>query len=244
MSIRRLSYHPVEPDASPRESVLNRLLDPIDRLSETVYTVLIALVFTLAYRIFKFGGETGPDFYSGYSLELFFAILGAAMAWGIIDGIMYALMEVFQRSERHRLLAEIQTADTHETGLEIIADELDFILEPITGDDQRQALYVDILNHLRAGQPQAIGLQREDVYGALGSVLVAVVAITPSLLPFLLLPQNTALAIRISNMISFVVLFAAGYSWGRHAGTSPWKTGLLLVVFGLLMVLIAIPLGG
>lgn len=243
MAIRRTARRP-QPDATPKESFLGRLLDPIDRLSETVYTVLIALVFTLAYRIFMFGGETGPDFSSGYSLELFFAILGAAMAWGIIDGIMYALMEVFQRSERHRLLDQIQAAGADGEALEVIADELDFILEPITGEDQRQALYQDILDHLRVGQPQAVGLQREDLFGALGSVLVAVVAITPSLLPFLLLPHDTALAIRISNIISFVVLFAAGYSWGKHAGSSPWKTGLLLAFFGLLMVLIAIPLGG
>lgn len=243
MSIRR-SVRQAKPNATPRESLIDRLLDPIDRLSETVYTVLIALIFTLAYRIFHFGGETGPDFSSGYGTELFFAILGAAVAWGVIDGIMYAMMEVFARSERHGLLYEIQSADAEETAVSVIADELDFILEPITSDDQRQALYLDILSHLREGRPQAVGLQREDVFGALGSVLIAVSAITPSLLPFLLLPANTALAIRISNVVSFVVLFGAGYRWGQYTGTSPWKTGLILAGVGLLMVLIAIPLGG
>ena len=53
-----------------------------------------------------------------------------------------------------------------------------------------------------------------------------------------------ALAIRVSNVVSFVVLFIAGYQWGKHTGANPWRTGLLLFAVGAIMVLIAIPLGG
>ncbi|NJN53961.1 MAG: hypothetical protein HC804_03905 [Anaerolineae bacterium] len=120
---------------------------------------------------------------------MFFAILGVIAIWGAIDGVMYALTEVFQRGERHRLLQYVQTADKEETAVDAIADELDFILEPITNEDQRYNLYHDILAHLRQAEPQDVGLQREDVVGGLTSVLVSVIVVLPSLMPLLLLPK-------------------------------------------------------
>ncbi|MFO7682326.1 MAG: hypothetical protein R6X34_19980 [Chloroflexota bacterium] len=52
------------------------MLDPIYRLSETVYSVLIALIFTLAYRILMLNDDPGLSFSSGYGIDLFAAILG------------------------------------------------------------------------------------------------------------------------------------------------------------------------
>ena len=56
--------------------------------------------------------------------------------------------------------------------------------------------------------------------------------------------KRQALAIRLSNVVSFIVLFAAGYEWGRYTGMSPWRTGLLVMGVGALLVAVAIPLGG
>ena len=157
---------------------------------------------------------------------------------------MYALTEVFQRGERHRLLQYVQTAVKEETAVSAIADELDFILEPITNEDQRYNLYHDILAHLRQAEPQEVGLQREDVVGGLTSILVSVIVVLPSLMPLLLLPKNTALAIQISNIISVIVIFGTGYSWGKHTDTNPWKMGLILASVCLSLVLVAILIGG
>lgn len=230
-------------DRAPRESFLGLLLDPIDTLTETIYSVLMAMAVTVAYRVFMFA-DSGSSFSGDYGTRLAFAMLGGALAWGIIDGMLYAVLEVLQRGERLRLLQYIQTAETEESAVAVVAQELDFILEPITSDRQRRMLYLDILEHLRDGHPQPVRLQRGDLLGALASVLVAVVAVLPSLVPFVLLPRDTALAIRLSNVVSFVVLFGAGYSWGKHTYTNPWRTGLFLATFGLVMVLIAILLGG
>ncbi|NTU78396.1 MAG: hypothetical protein HGA45_03175 [Chloroflexales bacterium] len=80
--------------------------------------------------------------------------------------------------------------------------------------------------------------------GALGCVLVAIIAVLPSLVPFVLLRHNYAFAVRVSNVVSFIVLFGAGHSWGKHTDASPWRTRLLLVAVGVMMVAVAIPLGG
>lgn len=231
-------------NSTPKESFLGRLLDPIDRLSESIFSILILLTFTLAFRIIKLGADPNQPLPSTYINELLIGAAGATLAWGIIDGIMYALMALFERGERHRLLRQLQAATSEEEGVQVVADELDHILEPITGEQQRRALYQDVVDHLRDGQPQPVGLTREDVAGGFGSVLVAVIAVLPSFAPLLILYNNPALAIRVSNVVSFVVLFIFGYQWGKYTGASPWKTGLLLASIAAVMVLIAIPLGG
>ncbi len=230
--------------ATPKESFLGRLLDPIDRLSESIFSILILLTFTLAFRIIKLGADPTQPIPNTYVNELLIGAAGATLAWGIIDGIMYALMALFERGERHRLLHQLQSTHSDEEGIQIVANELDYILEPITGEQQRQMLYQDVLEHLREGAAQPVRLTRADLAGGFGSVLVAVIAVLPSFVPFLLFYNNPALAIRASNVVSFVVLFGLGYQWGKYTGANPWRTGLLLAAVAVIMVLIAIPLGG
>jgi len=225
-------------------NVLGEFLDPIDALFTIFFSILFALLFTLSYGILIYHGIISSSFVNGYGQELFVTILGAVTAWGIIDGVLYVLGGVLARSERYRLLQYVQTSDSEEEAATAIAYELDFILEPITSDEQRHALYHDIRAYLSQAEPQAVGIQREDVLGGVATVLLSVVVVLPSLLPLLLLPDNTALAIRISNVVSFVVIFAAGYSWGLHTDTNPWKVGLLLSSVCLAMVLVAMLLGG
>lgn len=236
---QRRKHRPV-----PDNSLLGSLLDPIDRLAETIYSVLILLTFTLAFRIFKLGGAPDPSDPGVAMTELFVAALGATVAWGLIDGLMHVLLEIFQRGERHRLLQLIQTAESERAGVAVIAEELDYVLEPIADESDRTALYHSVFARLQASQPRPVGIKRSDLAGALGCVIVSVLAVLPSLLPLILIRSDPNLAIRVSNSVSFVVLFIAGYRWGQYTGADPLRTGLLLVVVAVLMVAIAIPLGG
>lgn len=220
------------------------MLDPIDELSQVIYSILILLTFTLAFRIFKLQSGIGIHLEYEQVRELLFAAIGATIAWGIIDGLMYVLTSVFARNEKQRLLLAVQSAPTDEEAVAVIATELDFTLEPITTEGKRQALYADVLDTLRESRPQNIGLKREDVAGGLGTLLVALVAVIPSLLPFVLIPNSAFLALRVSNIVSFIVLFISGWRWGRRTHSSPLLSGLTLVLAGAVMVLIAIPLGG
>lgn len=226
----------------PSEGFLDHLLDPIDRLAETIYSILILLTFTLAFRIIKL--EPGEVVSADYVNELLIAAFLAILAWGIIDGIVYVLTEVLERGEKHRVLWYIQSADTEEEAIKAVHDEIGFVLEPITGETQRRQLYLDVIDHLRESKPQPVRLKRADFTGALACVFVAVAVVLPSMLPFVVLRHDYALAIRVSNVISFAMLFYAGYEWGKYTNANRWKTGLVLVGVGVLLVAIAIPLGG
>jgi len=71
-----------------------------------------------------------------------------------------------------------------------------------------------------------------------------VVACTiPASLPFMVV-DDAYVALRLSNGLLLVMLFLVGYSWGRFANTSRWIAGLVFLVIGLLLVALAIALGG
>jgi hypothetical protein len=223
---------------------LESLIDPIDWLSETTFSILIFLTFTLAYWMIGFSGVPKETITPAEVNELLIGALGAVVAWGLIDGIMYALFAVFERGERHRLLDDVQAARTNDEALEIIADDMDYLLEPIVGEEDRQALYGNILVQLQKSTPRKVGLKREDLTVALAHVLVAILAVIPSTIPFVVLRDNVALALRISIILSFVMLFIAGFRWGSYTGASPWKTGLLLMSVAVALVVVALLLGG
>jgi VIT1/CCC1 family predicted Fe2+/Mn2+ transporter len=228
----------------PQIRFLDSLIDPIDWLSETIFSILIFLLYILAFGIIMLSRAPQAAISQADVTDLLIGALGAVLAWGMIDGIMYALFSVFERSEKRRMLENIQASNTTEEALEIIADNMDYLLEPITGENERKALYSSILIHLKESTPQNIGVKREDITSALGHVLVAFMAVIPSIIPLFLFRNDYDLAIRISIIVSFIVLFVSGFLWGRYAGTSPWKTGLLIMSIAMILVLIAFLLEG
>jgi VIT1/CCC1 family predicted Fe2+/Mn2+ transporter len=157
--------------------------------------------------------------------------------------VISVLTSVAERGEKQRMIRAIQRAPDEQTALAAVADELDSTLEPVTDDAERQELYRVVLSRLRDNEPKVEGVEREDVYAAIGLVILAIVATLPVVIP-LLFSKDPFVALRASNLIAITMLFVAGYLWARHAGVNPVKTGLLLAGIGLVMVLVAIPLGG
>ena len=213
----------IKPRRLPEDSFLGNFLDPIDRLSETLFALMIMLSFTLAIRFSLLADGSQAPVSAEYVDGLVITMLTAIVGWGAIDGIMYALLSVFDRGEKQRLLVRIQTAATPDEGIEAIAEKLDPILEPITGADQRQLLYEDLLAHLSDSRPKPVRIRRDDLIGAVGCVLVAVIAVLPSLAPFVFLPGDLMLALRVSTLVSFGMLFAAGWGYGHYSRMNPGR---------------------
>lgn len=228
---------------SARESLLARLLDPIDRLVEGIYSVLIVLTFTLAARaIHSYSAPVDAEDWQ-MALQLFVAAAGCAAAWGLIDGAMYVLTCAFERGKDRRLYRLVRSAAGDEEGIAALADELDDDLSPLADEAERRRIYAALLQRLRLAPPPPTGIEKADLAGGLGTFLVAVSAAIPVLLP-LLLPLSAELRVRASNIVAFAMLFLMGYRWAQYAGGSPLRTGLLLAILGAIMVLVAIPLGG
>jgi hypothetical protein len=62
-----------------------------------------------------------------------------------------------------------------------------------------------------------VRVRRDDLIRAVGCVLVAVRPVLPSLAPFVLLRGDFMLALRVSNLVLFGMLFAAGRGYGYYS---------------------------
>ena len=82
-----------------------------------------------------------------------------------------------------------------------------------------------------------------DVLGAIAVFLLVFLSTFPLVPPFVLV-QEAHRALRISNGIALVLLFACGWYLGRHAGGRPWLGGLLMLFVGVTLVWATIALGG
>jgi hypothetical protein len=221
-----------------------KFIDPIDWLSETIFSIMIVLIFTLAYRIFSISPAAGSATSSESATTLLLGILGAVSAWGFIDGSIYAILSFFEREESDRFLWEIREAKTEAEKVEVVLNEFGEMFEPITDEHHRDALYLAILQSIKSTPVEKNRLSRDDLGAAFTHVFVAIIAVIPSIIPLLLFPNNLLLAIRISNVISFAVLFITGYRWGKYVRVNPIRTGLIIMAIAIVLALLAIPLGG
>src|SRR5512134_2455949 len=102
---------------------IQRYLDPAGRLGEILFGLIMALGFTGAVRL----GWEEPD-----NRALFIGIFGCNLAWAIVDGVMYVLGELFERSRKVRLFREVSSAKSDAAALQKIAEELDGPLFELT----------------------------------------------------------------------------------------------------------------
>ena len=65
----------------------------------------------------------------------------------------------------------------------------------------------------------------------------------PVVIPFLVM-DSAVPALRLSNAIAGVMLFMAGYAYGRCVGRHPWLVGASMVLLGALLVALTMALGG
>ena len=219
-------------EASPtRSAVSRRPLDPVSRASEILFGLIMVLTFTLSLGAVEAGH---PDIRA-----VLIGTLGCNLAWAIIDGVMY-LMGV--RGERRLSISTIQAIRSAEstTGRTIVEDNLPLIILPAlnTSDIERIRLYLASLP-LDSLQTR---FGREDYLAALGVFLLVFLCLFPVAAPFLFI-DDIALALRVSNIVALGMLFITGFTFGQHVGR-PLRTGFLMVIIGVVLVAIAMALGG
>jgi hypothetical protein len=233
---------PTRPEA--RESFVRRWLAPADRLAEAIYGLLILMTFTMAFQATTNGEAVVPVLATLEVRGTIVAAIGCAVAWALIDGVMYLVTCLVERGERVRVARAVQRAPSADAAIGLIAAELDGNLAPLASADERRALYERIYERARDMSLTPLALERGDLYGALATVLVAIVVTLPAVAPFFILADAPLLALRVSNGIAILMLFLIGWSWAREVGARSIATGAALALLGVLMVVVAIPLGG
>jgi hypothetical protein len=208
-----------------------RVLDPMDRISEVLFGLIMVLTFTCTL-----GVATATQIEVRAMLV---GALGCNLAWGIIDGGVYLIARL---SERGRAILSWRAVHAADAGAarRIVADALPpplaSVLEPAQLELIRQRLS-------QLPEPARPHLTRSDWLGAVGICLLSFLSTFPVVIPFLLFAE-ARLALRVSNAVAIVMLFLCGFMLGRYAGFRPMSMGLFVVALGGAMVAVAIALGG
>jgi hypothetical protein len=216
-------------EKEPRE----RVLDPISRISEIIFGVLMALSFTGSLNVATSGREEVRT--------MMLTALGCNLAWGLVDGVMYLMATLTERARNLTLLNRVRGAVDPKEAHSTIADVLPGRLGEAIGADGLE----DMRRRLAAlpEVPARARLGREDFLGAIGVFLLVVLSTFPVVVPFMFFSEMV-LAMRVSNAVALVMLFIGGYHLGRYAGGVAWKTGLAMAAVGGVLVSIIMALGG
>jgi hypothetical protein len=213
---------------------IRRYLDPVDRLGEILFALIMALGFTGAVRL----GMDEAD-----NRALFIAILGCNLAWAIVDGVMYVLGALFERGRKARMVREVRAAPNDAAALELIGDEFDDQLAPLLGRDERGQFHRSVLAAVRRAAGDPLRLPREEFLGGVAVALTIVMATLPVVVPYLVVADPNV-AVRLSNLVALALLFLLGVRWGQLVGGRSLRIATGLTALGVVLVLITIALGG
>jgi hypothetical protein len=210
-----------------------RALEPMERISEIWFGLLMVLTFTCSLSVSSAGREEVRT--------LLADALGCNLAWGIIDSCMYLLGCFVERGNSIAKLRAVRIASDPGAAHRIIAVSLPpllaSVLSPVEFEVMRQKL-----NQLPE-PPMRSTLYAKDWLGAAAVFLAVFLCTFPVVVPFLFI-GNARAALRLSNGVALVMLFLAGYAFGLYADHHPWRMGFCTAILGSVLVGIAIVLGG
>jgi len=210
-----------------------RVLDPIDRLSEILFGLIMVLTFTGSLSVATAGHEEVRG--------MLVAAIGCNLAWGIIDAVLYLMASLAEEGRALMTFHAVRAAEDPQRAQRIIASALPPVLASIMLPPEFAALH-QRLNQLPE-PPRRPRLRKEDVLAALGVFLLVFLSTFPVVIPFLVM-RNGVAALRVSNAVAIVMLFLTGYAYARLTARHPWVVGILMVLLGVMLVGLTMALGG
>jgi VIT1/CCC1 family predicted Fe2+/Mn2+ transporter len=210
-----------------------RVLDPIERLSEILFGLIMALTFT--------GSISVATADRAETRAVLIGAIGCNIAWGLIDAIMYLMASLNERGVQKKTLHAVRTARTKEHAHAMIRDNVPSVVADELHPELLDRIRRRIMEMpLRSAKPR---LGARDLRGALAVFLIVVASTVPVIVPFIFI-HELSLAMRLSNGIAVAMLAVIGFAYGRASGLSPWWTSGLMVLLGVVLVAITIALGG
>ena len=220
------------PTATDRRSP-KRVLDPIDRVSEVLFGLIMVLTFTGSLSVATAGRAEVR--------EMLVGALGCNVAWGVIDALLYLLGILAEKAHSLAALRGVRAAADPREGQRLVAEVLPPLVASVV-----QPSELESMRERLARLPEPAGSARlgsDDWKGALGIFLLVFTSTLPVVVPFLFI-HDAHRALRTSNAIAVAMLFLCGHAFGRLTRYHPWGTGVAMVLLGASLVAMTMALGG
>ena len=225
-------------DGGPEEMkrFVSKYLDPASRLGEILFGLIMVLTVTLTAGLTVADGREGVR-------QLLFATIGCNLAWGIIDAVMYLMNCLTIRSGKMRFVTAVQRAPDEQVALALIQNEVGPELQDLLDPQEAAAFSQSILKHIALARFVKTTLTKDDFYGAIACFWLVFVSCLPAAIPFFIF-SHPRFALRLSNFLLLAMLFLVGQKWAQYVGTNRLGAGSAMVAIGLILVAVAILLGG
>jgi hypothetical protein len=206
------------------------LLSPSDRHSEILFGLIMVLAITGTVWL-----ETGS------TKAIISAGIGACIAWGLVDGIIYVYSNLLERGRIALAAREASTCTGEGCDIRTIKEELEGTIVDTLGERERHEVAQHILVRLKPVENHTHAT-KDDILGGIAAGTLVFLSGMPLLLPFLLF--NGIWAMRFSSTIGLIMLFAIGYRWGGYVGRNKFHTGAVMMSVGVVITGVIIALGG
>ena len=220
-------------EIQPEEATREQVLSPMDRVSEMLFGLFMALTFVGAVSVAEAGRE--------HLRDMFVAALGCNLAWGLVDAIMYLVRTVTDRGRTLTLVRSVRVAPDSGTGRRLLERSLSRLAAGLVSPAEIEAMRGRIV--ALPSVPARPTLRWDDLLAALAIFLIVVAATFPVVLPFALI-QDVGTAKTVSRAIALAMLFFGGLALGRYAGYGSWRVGFMMVGLGTALVIAINALGG
>ena len=208
-----------------------RALDPIERASEAIFGVLMAVSVMGALRVTSAGAQE-------VKATLLMA-LGCNVAWGFTDAVMYLVSSATANSRDIRLGRRLRETSDPREARRVLTEALPERVANSAREETIEAIRRDLAT---LPIPQST-LGARDFLGALGVFAIVVLATLPVALPFVFI-KDVPVATRASNALALAVLYGYGHLLGHYTGGRPWQYGTSVAALGAGLVAVIMALGG
>jgi len=215
--------------AAVREPVLN----PVDRVSELLFGLFMALTFVGAVSVAESGRAE--------IRAMMAAALGCNLAWGLADAVMYLVRTITDRGRALMLVRSVRAAADPEAGRKLIEGALSSAVAGLVAATEIEAMRGRILALPKL--PERPTLEARDLLAALAVFLLVVAATFPVVLPFVIF-GDVGTAKTVSRGIALAMLFGGGLALGRYAGYGSLRAGFMMMGLGAALVGAIMALGG
>ena len=146
------------------------------------------------------------------------AALGCNVAWGILDAFMYLATCFTQRARTLSLQRALHHKPDLEMARQTIADAIPPVIASVMSTQDFESLRTRLMSLPEVDVKPSITAR--EWLGALGVFLAVFYSTFPVAAPFLFI-ADPKLAMRVSNGIALLMMFLAGYAFGKYAHYHP-----------------------
>ena len=212
---------------------MKSLLNPVERISEILFGLIMALTFTCTISVAEADNNEVRN--------TLIAAIGCNIAWGIVDAVMYILAALAERGRSKTILQLVRTTDKVETAKGYIADALPPVIASVMDDSQLESMRKSLIalpdNNIK------VRLTKDDLKIAFCIFLLVFISTFPVAIPFLLV-KDPQVALRVSNLVAIVLMFLCGWFLAKYGGYNKLLASLAMTLIGVGLVALTISLGG